>query len=247
MMPSGLGYAQTESQLTPKWVETLSEDRVVGVALGYAFTLVVTNAGAVFSFGAGEAGLLGHGLLEPEVLPRRIEALAQTGRRFVAVAAGDHAFALTEGGHLYGWGGGDANGHGRDEPTPRQVAAFVGERVKLVCTSVATSCAVTEKGELFTWGCSGLGQLGHGDGEQPLTPKQVEGLSEVKVAAAAMCDTHTLVANEDGVVWAFGNRLASGLGDSDAAPEDEDFVGQPTPIATLRVRARKSPAVLPFR
>jgi len=53
-MPSGLGYAldlETESQLTPKWVETLLEDRVVGVSLGYEFTLVVTDAGAVFSFG----------------------------------------------------------------------------------------------------------------------------------------------------------------------------------------------------
>jgi len=256
-MPSGLGYvldSHTESQLTPrwqltpKWVETFSEDRVVGVALGYAFTLVVTDAGAVFSFGAGEAGVLGHGSSEAEVLPRRIEALAQTGRRFVAVAADDHAFALTEGGDLYGWGGGDANGHGRDEPTPRQVAAFVGHRVKLVCTSVDYSCAVTEKGELFTWGCSEPGRLGHRDGEQPLTPKRVEGLSGVKVAAAATCNTHTLVADKDGVVWAFGVRLALGFGDSQADTDDyvQDKVWQPTPILNMRVRARKSPDVLPF-
>jgi len=108
-MPSGLGYAldeQTESQLTPKWVEALSEDRVVGVALGEGFTLVVTDAGAVFSFGYSPlGGALGHGSLEAEVLPRRIETLARTGRRFVAVAAGVyHALALTEEGELFGWG-----------------------------------------------------------------------------------------------------------------------------------------------
>jgi len=101
MMPSGLSYAhdsQTESQLTPKWVEALSEDRVVGVALGgWGFTLAVTDAGAVFSFGYSQLGALGHGSFEAEVLPRRIEALALTGRRFVAVAAGaSHALALTE-------------------------------------------------------------------------------------------------------------------------------------------------------
>jgi len=61
------------------------------------FTLAVTDAGAVFSFGYSRYGALGHGSLEAEVLPRRIEALAQTGRRFVAVAAGEgHALALTE-------------------------------------------------------------------------------------------------------------------------------------------------------
>jgi len=244
-MPSGLGYAQTGSQLTAKWVETLSEDRVVGVALGYAFTLVVTDGGAVFSFGDGQDGvLLGHGSLVAEVLPRRIEALTQTVRRFVAVVAGEgHALALTEEGELYGWGCEDANGHGRDEPIPHRVTSFVGQRVKLVCAGALSSCAVTEKGELFTWGNNGVGQLGHGDVTHQLTPSRVEGLSGVKVAAAATCGTHTLVADEDGVVWAFGDRTALGLNDG----EDEDFVGYLFLVPTLRVRAHKSPDVLLFR
>ena len=70
--PASLGYElnpATVLQLTPKRVDALSEDRVVGVALGYGFTLAVTDAGAVFSFGDGE---LGHGLSTSEVLPRRI-------------------------------------------------------------------------------------------------------------------------------------------------------------------------------
>ena len=78
----------------------------MGVAVGNNFTLAVTDAGAVFSFGFNENGVLGHGsLVSREVLPQRIEALAQTGQRFVAVAAGgDQALALAEGGQLYGWG-----------------------------------------------------------------------------------------------------------------------------------------------
>ena len=82
-VPNGLGYeldAETEYQLTPKQVDALSQDRVVGVAFGHAFTLAVTDAGAVFSFGFSRKGGLGHGSLESEVLPRRIEALAQTRR-----------------------------------------------------------------------------------------------------------------------------------------------------------------------
>jgi len=132
---NGLGHeldAVTERQLTPKWVEALSQERVVDVALGYGFTLAVTDAGAVFSFGYTEEGELGHGSLTSAVLPRRIEILAQTGQRFVAVAAGNrHVLALTEEGELYGWGSEEANGHGSEaahlggyEHTPRRVAAF---------------------------------------------------------------------------------------------------------------------------
>jgi len=135
-MPNGLGYAldsQIESQLTPKRVRALSQDRVVGVALGLGFTLVLTDASAVFSFGRSHKGALGHGSPEAEVLPRRIEALTQTGRRFVAVAAGKaHALVLTEEGELYGWGHACANGHRHEEPTPRRVAALSGQRVKLM-------------------------------------------------------------------------------------------------------------------
>jgi len=178
--PSGLGYAldsQTKSQLTPKWVDALCEDRVVGVALGFGFTLAVTDAGAVFSFGSNKYGRIGHALLEAEVLPRRIEALAQTGRRFVAVATGlCHALALTEEGELYGWGRGRANGHGRDEPTPHIVTALVGQRVKHVVAGAFSSCAVTENGELFTWGSGSYGQLAHGEQEHT-TPKRVEWLN----------------------------------------------------------------------
>jgi len=247
---SGLGYLyaldwQIESQLTPKWVEALSKDRIVGVALGYSFTLAVTDAGAVFSFGCSQRGALGHMSMENEVLPRRIETLALTGRRFVAVAAGYfHALALSEQGELYGWGAKGANGHGREEPTPQRVTALIGQPVKHVGAGHHSSCALSEKGEVYTWGDGEFSEVGgHGDGSAQRTPKRVEGLDGVKVAAAAMCYTHTLVADEDGVVWAFGLRSALGL--DDPAMASQKYVRKPTPIPTLRVR--KSPDVLPFR
>jgi len=255
-VPSGLGYAidsQTECQLTPMRVDALSEDRVVGIALGSGFTLAVTDTSTVFSCGSSWFGLLGHGAVGPvrevEVLPRRIEALAQTEWRFVAVAAGaNQALALTEEGELYGWGREGASGHEQNEPTPRQVTAFVGQRVKHVSAGDSSSCAVTETGELYTWGNGECGQLGHEDwdeDEPDETPKRVEGLNGVKVAAAAMCSTHTLVADEDGVVWAFGEPPDEG-GVVWADMPEESQAWHPTPISTLRVRVRKSPDVLPF-
>jgi len=239
--PAGLGYeldAETGYQATPKRVDALSQDRVVCVALGQGVTLAVTDAGAVLSFGSNQQGGLGHGSLESEVLPRRIEALAQTRRRFVAVAAGYcHALALTEMGELYGWGGEEANGHEREELTPQRVAALIGQCVKLVSARDLCSCAVTEKNELFIWGSSsGEGSLGH-EGLQH-TPKRVAGLSGVEVAAVAIDWEHTLAADADGVVWAFGQRSSLGLC---ASEEDSAAVPTPTLIPTLRVRVLNSP------
>ena len=211
----------------------------MGVALGEGFTLAVTDAGAVFSFGSSRRGGLGHGSLESEVLPRRIEALVQTRRRCVAVAAGArHALALTEEGELYGWGEEVANGHGREECTPQRLAALIGQCVKRVDARNDASCAVTEKGELFTWGIhSAGGSLGH-EGLQ-LTPTRVAGLSGVEVAAVAIGWTHALAADADGVVWAFGQHSSLGLGAS--GPDDSATVPTATPIPTLRVRVLNSP------
>ena len=169
------------------------------------------------------------------------EALAQTGRRFVAVAAGDsHALALTEEGELYGWGSWCANGHRSEAQTPRRVAALIGERVKFVGARNYASCAVTEKGELFTWSINGsMHHLGHGVNTLQATPKRVEALVGARVAAVAIGRWHSLAADEDGVVWAFGNRLALGLDDPN--PENPRFVETPSPIPTLRVRALRSP------
>jgi len=246
--PSGLGYAldaQTESQLTPRKVDALLQDRVVGVSMGSGFTLALTNAGAVFSFGSSAHGSLGHGSLEPELLPRRIEALALTGRRFVAVAAGwFHGLALTGDGELYSWGDALANGLGECKHTPLQKPAFIGQRVKLVCAAHRSSCAVTEEGELYTWGGGACGQLGHGDLEAVVMPERVEGLSGFSVVAAAICRTHTLVADENGVVYAFGARTGTGLGDP--CEEYVKPVVNPTQIPTLRVRTSTSAGVLPF-
>jgi len=152
-IPNGFGYAMdqtTECQPTPKRVDALSQDRVVGVAFGDSFTLAMTDDGTVFSFGCSRYGELGHGSLNRE-LPRQIEALLQMGQRFVGVAAGErHALALTKEGGLYGWGDRDANSHGRQESTPCRVAARIGQRIKLVDAQAGASCAVTEKSELFT-------------------------------------------------------------------------------------------------
>ena len=152
------------------------------------------------------------------------------------MAAGDfHALALTEEGELYGWGDASANGHGRVKLTPRRVAALIGQRVQLMDARHDASSAVTEKDELFTWSSDvSYNNLGHGVDTPQATSKRVEGLGGARIASVAIGGYHTLAADEDGVVLAFGWSSALGLDDQDA-------------MSTLRVRVRKSSDVLPFR
>jgi len=162
------------------------------------------------------------------------------------VAAGNrHALALTEGGELYGWGFGGANGHGHEARTPQLVAALIGVRVKLASAQHDSSCAVTEIGELFTWGGNGLYNLGHGTDTPHVTPKRVVGQTGVRVAAVALGWTNMLAADENGVVWGLGSRCVLGLDDEPA--DVDEVVEHPTPIPALRVRVRKSPPVVRLR
>ena len=66
----------------PKKVEFLAGQHVVAVSAGLAHSLAVTADGAVFAWGGGEDGCLGHGEdLSNQLLPKKVEAWAQELRR----------------------------------------------------------------------------------------------------------------------------------------------------------------------
>ena len=78
-----LGHGDSEDQHTPKVIEALRGEKVVAVSAGRQHSLVLTEAGAVLSFGFGDAGRLGNGDEEDQRTPKVIEALR--GERVVAV------------------------------------------------------------------------------------------------------------------------------------------------------------------
>nr|CAD7262173.1 unnamed protein product [Timema shepardi] len=85
-----LGHGSSDDYTTPTVVAALRGHRVVDVACGSgdAQTLVVTDAGLVFSWGDGDYGKL--------------------GKHMVSLAVGSvHVLALTEEGEVYGWGRND--------------------------------------------------------------------------------------------------------------------------------------------
>jgi alpha-tubulin suppressor-like RCC1 family protein len=233
-----LGYGSyIHDSGAPYCVYALAGERVTSVAVGTHFTVAVTEAGAVYSFGVGD-GRLGQGKrgYDDVFLPKRIEAL--DGAHVVTVAAGDlHTLALTRCGRVYSWGG-----NGRDSPvhglgnesddggdsddgsecgdvdedryaTPQLITALLGERVRALAAGPYISCA-------YTWGHGGSGNLGHGDAEHVRRPRLVQGLQGIRVVGVSICDTHTLALAADGRVYAFGE--GPGLGSHSQGGEGEE-------------------------
>ena len=102
--------------------------RVVAVSAGADHSLAITADGAVWSWGGGVSGKLGHGDQQDQLLPKKIEAFA--GRRVVAVSAGrEHSLATTADGAVFTWGKGECGclGHGEDlsdQLLPKKIEAW---------------------------------------------------------------------------------------------------------------------------
>ena len=71
-----LGYGDEQQQLLPKKVEALAGQRVLAVSAGVIHSLALTADGAVWSWGWGGLGQLGHGNRQDQLLPKKIEAFA---------------------------------------------------------------------------------------------------------------------------------------------------------------------------
>ena len=202
-----LGHGDEQDQLLPKKIEAFTGWRVVAVSAGSDRSLALTADGAVWSWGCGWTGLLGHGDTQRQLLPKKVEAFA--GQRVVAVSAAFfHSLALTADGAVWSWGrgGGGKLGHGdeQNQLLPKKIAALAGQRVVAVSAGYAHSLALTADGSVCSWGYCLYGQLGHGDEQSQLLPKKVEAFAGQRVVAVSAGSFHSLATTADGAVFTWG-------------------------------------------
>ena len=229
-----LGHGDGGIQLQPKKMEALAGRRVVAVSAGLHHSLALTSSGAVWSWGYGGDGRLGHGDAQDQLLPKKVEAFA--GQRVVAVSAGAyHSLALAADGSVWSWGDGYfgrlGHGDGQYQLLPKKVEALGGQRVVAVLAGGFHSLAVAADGAVWSWGLGGDGRLGHGDGQNQLLPKKVEALAGRRVIAVSAGAGHNLALTADGTVLSWGNGAYGKLGHGDAQEQPlpkkiEAFAGQ---------------------
>ena len=98
-----LGHGDQQNQLLPKKIDAFGGQRVVAVSAGDFHSLAITADGALWSWGHGDFGKLGHGDEQDQPLPKKIEAL--TGQRIVSISAGGASgVAVTADGEVWSWG-----------------------------------------------------------------------------------------------------------------------------------------------
>ena len=123
-----LGHGNEQDHRQPKKIEAFAGQRVVAVSAGGAHSLALTADNALWSWGDGDDGRLGHGNREGQLLPKKVEALAD--QRVVAVLAGGyHSLARAADGAVFAWGEGERGclGHGEDlsnQLLPKKVEAW---------------------------------------------------------------------------------------------------------------------------
>ena len=198
--------------LLPKKIEAFAGQHVVAVSAGSRHNLALTADGAVWSWGGGDLGQLGHGDQQDQLLPKKVEAFA--GQRVVAVSAGGgHSLALTADGSVWSWGSCSFGKLGHSDQQiqllPKKIEAFAGQRVVAVSAGAHHSLAITADGAVWSWGDGLDGQLGHGDQQRQLLPKKVEAFAGRRVVAVSAGEYNSFAIAADGGVyaWGLGERL----------------------------------------
>ena len=136
-----MGQGSLINSASPRRVEggwVKAHDSVIHVSATDGCTAALTSEGAVYTWGSGLAGQLGHGTLGPCTMPKLVSHFCDAGLRVMSVSCGPyHTAATTQDGGLYTWGNGlfGKLGHGDTLAAyhPRRVTALEGSFV----TSVA--------------------------------------------------------------------------------------------------------------
>ncbi|KAG5095220.1 hypothetical protein JHK84_050808 [Glycine max] len=151
---------------------------VMDISCGGRHSVVITDAGALLTFGWGLYGQCGQGNNVDQLRPTLVPSLL--GTRVEKIAAGLwHTLCVTVNGQIYAFGGNQFGqlGTGTDQPetSPRQLDAsrFENKHSSIVSCGARHSALLTDDGHLFTWGWNKYGQLGLGDSVDRNIPGQV--------------------------------------------------------------------------
>lgn len=199
--------------------ESADQTTVLQVSCGSSHTVALLDCNLVASWGRGEDGQLGHGDAEQINTPKAVHSLLDKDISSICCGA-EYTLAVSKKHkQVYSWGWGDFGrlGHGdcSDVFLPQQISFFNNIPIKQVACGDTHTLVATETGELFTFGRNQNGQLGHGNTNDMLSPKQVDDLKGKVVTSVAAGAEHTVVATSDGEVYAWGWGRYGNLGDGE--------------------------------
>ncbi|CDP10532.1 unnamed protein product [Coffea canephora] len=143
---------------------------------------------------------------------------------------------------VFSWGSGVnyqlGTGNAHIQKLPCKVDTLYGSYVKLVSAAKFHSVAVTDRGEVYSWGFGRGGRLGHPEFDihsgqaAVITPRQVSsGLGARRVKTISAAKHHTVAATQAGEVFTWGSNREGQLGYTSVDT-------QPTPRRVSSLKAR---------
>ncbi|TRY98659.1 hypothetical protein DNTS_005902 [Danionella cerebrum] len=214
-----LAEGTLEKILQPKLAQGFSDAQMIEA--GQYCTFSVSADGAVKACGKGSYGRLGLGDSNNQSMPKKLVLEPPRTMRKVASSKGSdgHTLAVTAEGEVFSWGDGDYGklGHGNSatQKYPKIIQGpLLGKVVVCVSAGYRHSAAVTNDGELYTWGEGDFGRLGHSDSHSRNVPTLVKDISGVGQVACG--SSHTIAVAQDGrILWSFGGGDNGKLGHGD--------------------------------
>jgi len=206
-----LGNGTSNQGLTPTLVQgALAGKTVVDVACGSHHSVCLTSEGEIYAWGQNNCGQIGSGTTTNQSTPRKVSATL--GKRAISISCGQTSTMVAlENGDVYGWG---YNGNGQlglgnniNQLTPCRVTTLQGVVIRKIVCGYAHTMALSDEGDLYTWGANSYGQLGTGNKSNCCSPTRVaEELGRiVDIAAIHYCHISAIVSQISNKTYMWGH------------------------------------------
>lgn len=176
-----LGHGDNNPRDEPTLIEALNDKGIIDIDCGGTYSAAISINGALYTWGRGNFGRLGHGTNDDCSVPTMVAGLSEQHIVRVACGSGDaHTLCVTNQGKVYSWGDGDYGKLGRGGSDGSKIPKLVDKLQDVVVDEVYCgtqfSLALSRDGKVYSWGKGDEWRLGHASEEHVRFPKIIESL-----------------------------------------------------------------------